>query len=224
MPRRPAAAPDPDNKEDAMNRHRLLAVMLAAPLALLAAAPVTAAVPPDQVARETADMTLRQIRARKEELRRDPNQLYALVEQQILPHFDFERISQLVLGQHWRTASPEQRERFRTAFQRMLVRSYSHALIEYDSERIEWAPLRLSAGATDVVVRSNVIRKGGPPIPINYSVHLKNDRWLVYDVTIDAISLVTNYRGTFAGEIRKNGLDALIARLEQKQAGQSAIQ
>ncbi|HXG29907.1 MAG TPA: ABC transporter substrate-binding protein, partial [Nevskiales bacterium] len=129
-----------------MNRHRLLAALLAAPLAVLAAVPATAAVPPDQVARETADMTLREIRARKEELQRDPNQLYALVEQKILPHFDFERISQLVLGQHWRAASPEQRERFSAAFQRMLVRSYSHALIEYDSERIEWAPLRLSAG------------------------------------------------------------------------------
>ncbi len=206
-----------------MKRHRVTALLLALPLTLLAA-PSSAAVPPDQVARETADMTQREIRARKEELRRDPNQLYALVEQKILPHFDFERVSQLVLGQHWRSASAEQRQRFSTAFQRMLVRSYSHALIEYDSERIEWAPLRLSPGTSDVVVRSNVIRKGGPPIPINYSVHLKNDRWLVYDVTIDAISLVTNYRGTFASEIRKNGLDALIARLEQKQASQSARQ
>jgi phospholipid transport system substrate-binding protein len=189
-------------------------------ISLLITAPAWAvAAPPDQVARETADVTLRQIKARKEELRSDPNKLYALVEAQILPHFDFDRISQLVLGRYWKDAKPEQRERFNAAFQGMLVRSYSHALVEYDSERIEWAPLRMSPGTTDVVVRSNVIRKGGPPIPINYSIHLKNNEWLVYDVTIDAISLVTNYRGTFANEIRKNGLDALIARLEQKQAG-----
>jgi phospholipid transport system substrate-binding protein len=189
-------------------------------LSLVTTAPAWAiAAPPDQVARETADMALSEIKARRDELRNDPDQLYRLVEEQILPHFDFDRISQLVLGKYWKQANPEQRERFNSAFQSMLVRSYSHALVEYDSERIEWAPLRMSPGTTDVVVRSNVIRKGGPPIPINYNVHLKNNRWLVYDVTIDAISLVTNYRGTFANEIRKNGLDALIARLEQKQAG-----
>lgn len=201
-----------------MNLTPALAAMLSVTLALLAGAPAWAAVvPPDQVARETADMTLREIKSRKEELRSEPQKLYALVEQQILPHFDFERISQLVLGKHWKDANPEQRERFSRSFQRMLVRSYSHALIEYDSERIEWAPLRTVPGTTDVVVRSNVIRKGGPPIPINYNVHLKGQEWLVYDVTIDAISLVTNYRGTFANEIRKAGLDSLIARLEQKQ-------
>jgi phospholipid transport system substrate-binding protein len=188
-------------------------------LAVTTALPALAAsVAPDQVARETADMTLREIKARKQELSADPQKLYALVEEKIIPHFDFDQISQLVLGKHWKDASPEQRERFSSAFQRMLIRSYSHALIEYDSERIEWAPLRMTAGATDVVIRSNVIRKGGPPIPINYNLHLKNDQWLVYDVTIDAISLVTNYRGTFANEIRKGGLDSLIARLEQKQA------
>jgi phospholipid transport system substrate-binding protein len=201
-----------------MRRKAAFAAVMAL-LAVTTALPALAAsVAPDQVARETADMTLREIKARKQELSADPQKLYALVEEKIIPHFDFDQISQLVLGKHWRDASPEQRERFSSAFQRMLIRSYSHALIEYDSERIEWAPLRMTAGTTDVVIRSNVIRKGGPPIPINYNLHLKNDRWLVYDVTIDAISLVTNYRGTFANEIRKGGLDSLIARLEQKQA------
>jgi phospholipid transport system substrate-binding protein len=201
-----------------MRRKAAFAAVMAL-LAVTTALPALAAsVAPDQVARETADMTLREIKARKQELSADPQKLYALVEEKIIPHFDFDQISQLVLGKHWRDASPEQRERFSSAFQRMLIRSYSHALIEYDSERIEWAPLRMTAGTTDVVIRSNVIRKGGPPIPINYNLHLKNDRWLVYDVTIDAISLVTNYRGTFANEIRKGGLESLIARLEQKQA------
>jgi phospholipid transport system substrate-binding protein len=195
-------------------------MLLAGAMALPTAGAGAVAVPPDQVARQTADITLREIKSRREELRQNPQKLYALVEQQILPHFDFDRISQLVLGKHWKDASTVQRERFSTAFQRMLVRSYSHALVEYDSERIEWSPLRMGPGTTDVVVRSNVVRKGGPPIPISYNVHLKNNQWLVYDVTIDAISLVTNYRGTFANEIRKGGLDSLIARLEQKQARQ----
>jgi phospholipid transport system substrate-binding protein len=201
-----------------MNRISVLATLFALPLVLLSASPAWAAVvPPDQVARETADMTLREVRNREVELRSNPQKLYALVEEKILPHFDFDRTSQLVLGKHWKDASPEQRARFSSAFQGMLVRSYSHALIEYDSERIEWAPLRMNPGTTDVMVRSNVVRKSGPPIPINYNIHLKGNEWLVYDVTIDAISLVTNYRGTFANEIRKNGLDSLIARLEQKQ-------
>lgn len=192
-------------------------------LLLLASTAVNAApTPPDQVARETADMILREITTRREELRADPRQLYALVEEKLLPRFDFERISQLTLGKHWKNATPDQRQRFSNAFQRMLVRSYSHALLEYESERIEWAPLRMSPNTREVVVRSSVVRKSGPPIPINYNVHLKNNQWLVYDVTIDAISLVTNYRGTFANEINKNGVDSLIARLEQKQASASA--
>ncbi len=203
-----------------MNRKTAITTLITV-LAMFVTLPSLAAVvPPDQVARETADATLREIKARRQELSANPQKLYALVEQQLLPHFDFERMSQLVLGKYWRDANPEQRERFSTSFQRMLVRSYSHALIEYDSERIEWAPLRMPAGTTDVLVRSNVIRKGGPPIPINYNVHLKGGQWLVYDVTIDAISLVTNYRGTFSSEIRKGGIDSLIAKLEQKQARQ----
>jgi phospholipid transport system substrate-binding protein len=201
-----------------MNRSTVFAALIATGTVFASLPSLSATVAPDQVARETADTALREIKARKQELSADPQKLYALVEQKILPHFDFERISQLVLGKHWKEASPEQRERFSSAFQRMLVRSYSHALIQYDSERIEWAPLRMPPGSTDVMVRSNVIRKGGPPIPINYNIHLKNDQWLVYDVTIDAISLVTNYRGTFANEIRRGGLDSMIARLEQKQA------
>lgn len=192
--------------------------ILAGLLVLASAAVLAAPIPPDQVARETADTILREITTRREELRANPQQLYALVEEKILPRFDFERISQLTLGKHWKSATPEQRQRFSAAFQSMLVRSYSHALLEYESERIEWSPLRMSPGTREVVVRSSVVRKGGPPIPINYNVHLKNNQWLVYDVTIDAISLVTNYRGTFANEINKNGVDSLIARLEQKQA------
>lgn len=204
-----------------MNLNKALSTTfgILAGLALLASTAVSAApIPPDQVARETADTILREITTRREELRANPQQLYALVEEKILPRFDFERISQLTLGKHWKSATSEQRQRFSTAFRRMLVRSYSHALLEYESERIEWAPLRMSPGTREVVVRSSVVRKGGPPIPINYNVHLKNNQWLVYDVTIDAISLVTNYRGTFANEINKNGVDSLIARLEQKQA------
>ncbi|MGH8453343.1 MAG: MlaC/ttg2D family ABC transporter substrate-binding protein, partial [Nevskiales bacterium] len=135
----------------------VIAILFALPLTLLSASPAWAAViPPDQVARETADITLREIKTRKDELRSNPQKLYALVEEKILPHFDFDRTSQLVLGKHWKDANPEQRQRFSTAFQRMLVRSYSHALIEYDSERIEWAPLRMGPGTTDVLVRSNV--------------------------------------------------------------------
>jgi phospholipid transport system substrate-binding protein len=101
----------------------------------------------------------------------------------------------------------------------MLIRTYSNAVLEHYKKDIEWEPLRLPAGATDVTVNSKVIRTNGPPVSINYRVHLVDGSWKVYDVTVDAISLVTNYRGTFTTEIRKSGLDALIAKLESKQAG-----
>ncbi len=174
--------------------------------------------PPDQVIQQASAKITASISTRKEELRKDSTQLYKLVEEIILPHFDFDFIAKLVLGQAWKEASPEERKRFTMAFQNLLVRTYSNALLEYSGEQIKWLEAEKSADPNRVTQRAQVTLASGQVVPMYYRMHKTPTGWKVYDITIDAISLVMNYRGTFAGEIRKNGLLSLIQRLESKNA------
>lgn len=171
---------------------------------------------PDELAKEGSERIINAIKENKAAWEADPQKMYAFANEVILPHFDFDYMSQLVLARHWRTATENQKTRFTNAFRNMLVRTYSNALVNYQGQTIEWQPVRMEDGATDVTVRSHVIQPAGPKIPVSYSVHLVNDNWLIYDVIVDAISLVTNYRGSFNSIIRKDGLDALIERMEAK--------
>lgn len=184
----------------------------------LAAAPP----PPDQVVQETTKRISDIVDPRREELRKNSAELYRLVEEIILPHFDFEAISRLVLGKSWKTATPEQRTRFTSAFRNQLVRTYSNALLEYSGRQLKYLPLKVAPGAKDVNYRAEYHLASGQIVPMSYSLHLVQNEWKVYDITIDAISLVTNYRGVFAGVIRKNGLDGLIKQIEARNAGQAA--
>ena len=188
-------------------------------LAVVAGTQATAAPaqPPDQMVQQTANQVLDKIRQNRDSLSKDPGQMYQLASELVLPHFDFDFMSQLVLGKYWRDATPQQRQRFAEAFKHMMVRSYGNALLAYNNETIKWEPMPKPApGVAEATVRSSVVRRNGPPVPINYALHVKNNDWLVYDITVDAISIVTNYRGAFTAEIRKSGIDGLIARLEQK--------
>lgn len=172
--------------------------------------------PPDQVIQQTSKKIMGEIQPRKEALRKDSAQLYALVETIVLPHFDFDFIAKLVLGRAWKEASPEHQSRFSSAFQKLLVRTYSNALLEYSGEQIKWLDLQTTESPKRVVQRAEVTLTSGQVVPMMYRMHQTPEGWKVYDITIDAISLVMNYRGTFAGEIRKNGLLSLIERLEAK--------
>lgn len=200
-------------------KQRMFSLLAALCLALPLAAP--AAPPPDQVVQETTRRISDAIDPNREQLRKDSGKLYRLVEEIILPHFDFEAISQLVLGKSWRTATPEQRTRFTAAFRNQLVRTYSNALLEYSGRQLKYLPLKMAPGATDVNYRAEYHMANGQIVPMSYSLHLVQNEWKVYDITIDAISLVTNYRGVFAGVIRKNGLDDLIRQIEARNAGRS---
>ncbi|WJW74848.1 ABC transporter substrate-binding protein [Thiohalobacter sp. IOR34] len=170
---------------------------------------------PLQLVKQTSDRMLTVLRAERELLRREPERLYGLVEDIVLPHFDFERMGRWVLGKYWRRATPAQRQRFVEAFRNLLVRTYGTALLEYRDETIRYLPFRMAPDDTRVTVRTEVLRPGGQPIPINYSMYLAANGWKVDDISIDGISLVSNYRSTFAAEIRQHGLDGLIARLEE---------
>lgn len=182
-------------------------------------APWAATKPPQEVVQNTSARMLDALRQNREELKRDSSRIYALVNQIVLPNFDFELMSRWVLGRNWQQATPEQRRRFAEEFRTLLVRTYAKALLEYSDNDIRVLPqANTAADSGETTVRTEVQPRTGSPIPINYSMHLNPDGWKVYDVTVDGVSLVTNYRSTFASQIRSNGLDSVIADLQQRNA------
>ncbi|HRD66953.1 MAG TPA: ABC transporter substrate-binding protein [Candidatus Competibacter sp.] len=176
------------------------------------------ATPPQDVIQDTSTRMLDALRKNREVLDRDPSRLYELVSQIVLPNFDFELMSRWVLGRAWQQATPEQRRQFTDEFRTLLVRTYAKALLEYSNEAIRVLPQSGAADGDEITIKTEVRPKTGQPIQINYSMHLGNAAWKVYDVTVDGVSLVTNYRGTFATQIRNNGMDAVIADLRQRNA------
>ena len=172
----------------------------------------------EKVIQSASSEIMSAIEPRKAELRKDTAKLYKLVEDIVLPHFDFDFISRLVLGRAWQDASADERDRFKSAFQQLLVRTYSNALLEYSGEQLSWLSAEPGNRPDQVIQRAQVTLASGQVVPMNYRMRKTDKGWKVYDITIDNISLVMNYRGTFAGEIRKNGLGSLIKRLEDKNA------
>ena len=190
---------------------------------------------PQAVVIETADQVLAEVSARKAELEADASRIYPLVERMVVPHFDFESMARSAMGRFWRDASTQQQARVVAEFREMLVRTYATALLGYSGQQIEYPPMQVAEGADKVMVPTKVRAAGGPPIPINYRLKLNDQRWLVYDVVIDGISLVTNYRSTFARQIQQGaaqasnpaqrmsaGIDHLIEALANKNANSGA--
>lgn len=172
--------------------------------------------PAQQLAEQTSQQLLTKLREERVVIRKSPGRIYELVSAILLPHFDFERMASSVLGKHWRTATPAQKTRFAEEFRTLLVRTYATSLTEYTERKITFLPLRADPATTDVVVHSQVDQPGAQPITIDYSLYLKEGAWKVYDVAIENISLLTNYRTSFGGEIRQKGLDALIETLANR--------
>ena len=191
---------------------------VAAWLALFLALPVRAAGPADAQAlvRSTADRVLAEVKANKKELDRSPARIYDLVQAHVVPHFDFTRMSQSALGRHWRAASEDQRSALTREFQELLVRTYAVALLNYSGQQIEYLPLRAGGADDDVLVQTRVTEAGAPPVPIDYRLSQAAGRWKVYDVVIDNVSLVSNYRSSFAEQVQRNGLDGLIQQLADR--------
>jgi phospholipid transport system substrate-binding protein len=171
---------------------------------------------PQQMVRSTADKVLAEVSARKAELEADPRLIYPLVETSVLPHFDFRRMSQSALGRFWRDATEAQRADVTREFREMLVRTYATALLGYSGQEIEYLPVKAGTDADRVVVPTRLALGGAPPVPIDYRLRKGDDGWKVYDVVIDGVSLITNYRSQFAGVVRRSGIDGLISALANK--------
>ncbi len=178
--------------------------------------PALAIQSPQTLVQETSEKMLAKLKAEKELLKQEPGRIYELVNEIVIPHFDFEYMSQLVLGKYWRRASADQRHEFTEQFRTLLVRTYAKSLNEYSDQVINFLPFREVSGGGDVTVRTEVDQPGGFPIPIDYRLHQKGGAWKVFDVIIDGVSLVTNYRSSFSKEIRRGGIDTLIAKLAER--------
>jgi phospholipid transport system substrate-binding protein len=173
--------------------------------------------PPDFLVRETTDKVLNELNANRGSLQADVNLLYQMVDEIVLPHFNFQRMSKLVLGKHWKKVNDSQRQKFEQEFKALLVRTYATALFEYSDQKIVYKPYRREEGSNRAVVKTRMIPSDGPAIPIDYALAKGgDDAWRVYDVRIDEISMVTNYRSTYGKIIESRGMDALIELLAKK--------
>lgn len=195
---------------------------LLAGLFLLSSFAVAAIEDPQQLVRQTGDKVLSEVSARKAQLEANPQLIYPLVESTVVPHFDFRQMSQAALGRYWRDASEAQKEQVTREFRELLVRTYATALLNYSDQQIEYLPIRNLPDADRVMISTRVAASGAPPVPIDYRLERNDSKWLVYDVVIDGVSLITNYRSQFASLVRRNGIDGLIDTLAAKnrQAGQ----
>ena len=197
---------------------RSFLAVLALALGLNTAALAAADTPPDELARATTQEVLAILKQDKELQGGNLNKVYQLVEAKVLPHFDFNRMTQLALGKHWPRATAKQKQALVTEFRNLLVRTYSSSLTAYSNQTVEFKPLAMKPDATDVTVRSEIRQPGGQPIPIDYSMYKTTFGWKVYDVAIDSVSLVTNYRASFSNTIRQSGIDGLIKTLAAQSA------
>ncbi len=171
---------------------------------------------PEDVIRGTADEVINRIKSNRDELRGDPAKLHKLVNDVIFPHFDFPRMSQWVLGKHWKGSAPDVRARFLDQFKNLLVHTYATALLEYSVQTISYFPVNQEVGSQLVTVKTEMQQPGSTSVPISYKMHSKDGPWKVYDVAVDGVSLISTYRASFASEIRRNGIEALIKNLNER--------
>jgi len=172
---------------------------------------------PAELVKQKATATLDAVASQREELRKHPKELYSLVEDKLLPVFDFDFTARLVLGRHWRDASSEQQEAFRKAFVDFLIHNYANGLLKYQNNKIDFEPVRGSADPRHTIVQTKVYLDDGTAVPVDYVLHrTKQGDWKIFDVVIEGISYVNNYRQQFGAEVDQKGLDELISRLQKE--------
>lgn len=189
----------------------LFFILLAAPATALAAKDE----PPDVLAKRTTEEVLTIIR-QDSEIKHNRKKLFALIDAKVLPHFDFTHMTRLAVGRHRSGATPQQQQDLVREFRTLLVRTYSTALTNYKNQKVVFKPLHMQPGETDVTIKTESIQSGEKPIPIDYMMEKSPAGWKVYDIAVDNVSLITNYRSSFSSEINKNGVEGLIKVLKNK--------
>lgn len=171
---------------------------------------------PDVLIKNTVQDVLTIVKQDKEIKKGNQQKILALVDEKILPHFDFTHMTRLAVGRSWRTATPEQQKVLESEFQQLLVRTYTKAFTVYSNYDVEVKPLKMESGATDVTIRTLIRMPGGQPVTVDYDLKKTKSGWKAYDLLIEGVSMVTSYRSTFANEIQRGGIDGLIKTLVEK--------
>jgi phospholipid transport system substrate-binding protein len=201
-----------------------MAAALTLAFAGVAAAQSNADLAPDVLARNITDEVLQVLRADKDIQSGNMKKAIALVETKVLPHFDFTRMTQLAMGRNWRDTTPEQKKALTQEFRDLLVRTYTVALTQYRNQTVDYKPLKLNPGETEVVVRSQINNPGAAPIAVDYAMSKAPNGWKVFDIAVENVSLVQNYRTTFNTEVQKSGVDGLIKVLADRNKALAARQ
>ena len=174
---------------------------------------------PDVMVKRVSGEVLQIIRTDPKVQAGDQQRIREVIETKLLPNFDFERMTALAMGRNWQKATPEQQKVLIEQFRMLLVRTYSGALSQYRDQVMDFKPLRAEPAATDVIVRSEVVRSGQAPVTIDYGMTKTPSGWKSYDVIVGGVSLVTNYRDEFNEQIKAGGVDGLIKTLSDKNKG-----
>jgi len=197
----------------------LAPISLPAQTAPVAKPAITAPGPsPQELMQKVSQDILRELDANRAMYAKEPTKLRALADKYLLPHFDVDYAARLVLGKHWRTATDAQKQRFIDAFYQSLMRNYGDAVAEFTADRLTILPFKGDLSSGVATVRTEVKRSNGTPVPVNYSMRATPQGWKAWDVTIEGISYVKNYRTDFGAEIDQKGIDAVIQRLESQNA------
>jgi len=167
--------------------------------------------------KETTDKMLSALRAEKGNIKSNPGRVYQLVDQIVLPHFDFERMSNSVLGKNWEKASADQRNRFAKEFRDLLVRTYATALVEsaVENVKVDYLPIRANPGDNRITLKAKV-GYGGKVLNVDYGMYQKGGVWKVWDISTEGVSLVANYRTEFNNDISRIGMDGLIGKIASR--------
>jgi phospholipid transport system substrate-binding protein len=176
---------------------------------------------PQELVENSAKRMLVELDANRPQYAKDPAKLDSLVANVLLPNFDTEYAARLVLGQTWRTATPEQRKRFVDAFYHSLLHNYGAALVDFTADRFNILPYKGDPADTMATVRTEVKRSNGEKVPVNFSLRKVDGMWKAWDVVIEGISYVKSFRTDFGAEIQQKGLDEVIGRLESESKSRS---
>ena len=187
-------------------------------LALVMSITVSAAEAPDLFVKKIADEVFEILKTDKDLKAGNKEKAYKITEEKILPYFDFDRISKLVLSKAWPAASKEEQEAFKKEFRLMIIKTYGSALLKFKDQTLNYKPTRFQPSDEEVLVRTEILQSGAPPLPIDYMLEKDGSSWRVFDIIIEGVSLVTNYRGQFGNEIKQNGIASLITKLAEKNA------
>jgi phospholipid transport system substrate-binding protein len=173
---------------------------------------------PDALVKSVTGDVLQIVRTDKDIQSGNTRRVIELIDQKVLPHFDFMHMTRLAVGRDWRTATPDQQKALAAEFKTLLVRTYANAFTSYKDQTVDFKPFKMQAGETDVLVRSEIKQPGGKPVQLDYNLAKEANGWKVYDVIVAGVSLVTNYREQFGQEVRAGGVDGLIKSLQKRNA------